>query len=70
MSTDMLGPDLVSRFIAKSQTEQCPVSTEDVRDIVMNFLIAGRDTTACALSWQVAHFWKAFFYVYASPLVL
>ena len=27
----------------------------ELRNIVMNFIIAGRDTTACALSWQFMH---------------
>lgn len=28
------------------------MSTEWLRDVVLNFVIAGRDTTACALSWM------------------
>ena len=34
-------------FIANSPLS----SPQELRDIVMNFMIAGRDTTACALSW-------------------
>lgn len=30
------------------------VTVLELRDTIMNFIIAGRDTTACALSWQ---FW-------------
>jgi cytochrome P450 len=28
-------------------------SDKELRDIVLNFMIAGRDTTACALSWSI-----------------
>eukprot|EP00939_MAST-03C_sp_MAST-3C-sp1_P004737 g4737.t1 len=45
--------DLISRFLADSkQRKMPPPSVVELRDIVMNFIIAGRDTTACALSWQ------------------
>jgi len=42
--------DLLSRCMDVSDSE---VLKDDVylRDMVINFLIAGRDTTACALSW-------------------
>jgi len=30
-----------------------------LRDIVLNFMIAGRDTTACALSWTLYELAKA-----------
>jgi len=42
-----LGPDLISRFISADPT----TSNSELRDIVMNFIIAGRDTTAATLSW-------------------
>jgi cytochrome P450 len=62
---DELGPDLLSRFIADAATkeaaersgqaasEEARISGSDaeLRDIVLNFMIAGRDTTACLLSW-------------------
>lgn len=38
--------DLLSRFIA---TEEC--SPEFLRDIVISFILAGRDTTSTALTW-------------------
>jgi cytochrome P450 len=55
-----LGPDLLSRFIADADKKVADSSDEarlgasdrELRDIVMNFIIAGRDTTACALSWM------------------
>ena len=44
-----LGPDLISRFI-----ESTPDITDDeLIDIVNNFIIAGRDTTAAALTWTM-----------------
>lgn len=38
--------DLLSRFIANSEN-----SAEFLRDIVISFILAGRDTTSSALSW-------------------
>ncbi|CAB9517827.1 Leukotriene-B(4) omega-hydroxylase 2 [Seminavis robusta] len=46
-----LGPDLLSRFIDYANTQNDPISDEELRDVVMNFMLAGRDTTAAALSW-------------------
>ena len=54
-----LGPDLISRFLAKGSKFVAGkdkaggggFSDKELRDLVLNFLIAGRDTTACALSW-------------------
>ena len=45
------GPDLVSRFLEASQQTGEVLSDDELIDIVLNFIIAGRDTTACALSW-------------------
>jgi len=44
--------DLLSRFmcLTDEQTGK-PFSDEYLKDVVMNFFIAGRDTTACLLSW-------------------
>ena len=62
-SGENLGPDLLSRFLDRTQTAAAtskeddisskPPSNRELRDIVMNFMIAGRDTTACALSWTM-----------------
>lgn len=47
-----LGPDLISRYLETSQkNNEVPPTNKELRDIVMNFVLAGRDTTACALSW-------------------
>ena len=44
----ILSTDLLSLYMERSEEE---ITDEDLRDIIMNFLIAGRDTTANALSW-------------------
>ena len=43
--------DLLSRFMnAKNENDQL-LNDRELRDTVLNFIIAGRDTTAQALSW-------------------
>jgi cytochrome P450 len=44
--TDKNDEDFLSRFIGKDEN-----STEFLRDIVISFILAGRDTTSSALSW-------------------
>ena len=48
-----LGVDLVTRFLDSADKRGETLSTKELRDVVLNFIIAGRDTTACALSWTV-----------------
>jgi cytochrome P450 len=43
--------DLLSRFMSAKNEHNEPLSNKELRDIVLNFVIAGRDTTAQALSW-------------------
>ncbi|KAI8887433.1 cytochrome P450 [Backusella circina FSU 941] len=43
--------DLLSRFMNARNEHNEPLSNKELRDIVLNFVIAGRDTTAQALSW-------------------
>lgn len=43
--------DLLSRFMDARNNKGDLLSNEELRDIVLNFVIAGRDTTAQALSW-------------------
>ena len=56
---DQLGPDLLSRFLEKGASFKGPsgggagFTDKELRDLVVNFLLAGRDTTACALSWTL-----------------
>jgi cytochrome P450 len=44
----MKDEDLLSRFIGNAQSNNSP---EFLRDIVIGFILAGRDTTSSALSW-------------------
>ncbi|KAG1056053.1 hypothetical protein G6F43_002031 [Rhizopus delemar] len=44
--------DLLSRFMDARNNKGDPLSNDELRDIVLNFVIAGRDTTAQALSWS------------------
>ena len=56
---EQLGPDLISRFLESAKKleargvtdDETILSDDELVDVVLNFLIAGRDTTACALSW-------------------
>eukprot|EP00040_Diaphanoeca_grandis_P018615 m.97908 g.97908 ORF g.97908 m.97908 type:complete len:517 (+) comp27021_c0_seq1:149-1699(+) len=55
-----LGPDLISRFFHRMKTEDVePMTDEQMIDAVLSFIIAGRDTTASALSWTMLELLKA-----------
>ncbi|KAI8089636.1 cytochrome P450 [Halteromyces radiatus] len=43
--------DLLSRFMSAKNEKGEPLGNKELRDVVLNFVIAGRDTTAQALSW-------------------
>ncbi|KAI8641273.1 cytochrome P450 [Parasitella parasitica] len=43
--------DLLSRFMDAHNAQGELLNNDELRDIVLNFVIAGRDTTAQALSW-------------------
>jgi len=43
--------DLLALFV-QQETSDGRMSMEWLRDVVLNFVIAGRDTTACTLSWM------------------
>ncbi|CAM6108971.1 unnamed protein product [Calypogeia fissa] len=43
-------PDILSRFMSLSNSEEA-YSDERLRDVLVNFIVAGRDTTALTLSW-------------------
>ncbi|KAL3684513.1 hypothetical protein R1sor_002535 [Riccia sorocarpa] len=45
--------DLLSRFMTAKDANGDPLSDTVIRDAVLNFLIAGRDTTACTMAWFV-----------------
>lgn len=44
-------PDVLSWFMRLRDEHNQPYSDEYLRDVIMNFMIAGRDTTANALTW-------------------
>ncbi|KAH9295605.1 hypothetical protein KI387_039193 [Taxus chinensis] len=46
-------PDILSRFVELREDPESKLSDKNLRDIVLNFVIAGRDTTAATLSWFV-----------------
>lgn len=48
-----LGADILSRFIEYANSNNDEIPEEELRDVIMNIQIAGRDTTACALSWTI-----------------
>ncbi|TPX32364.1 hypothetical protein SmJEL517_g04515 [Synchytrium microbalum] len=47
--------DLLDFFFDNVQADGADLSDEYLRDVIMNFIIAGRDTTAQTLSWA---FWR------------
>lgn len=47
------GGDLLSLYLERNEKEEEKLSDQFLRDVVLNFVIAGRDTTAQALSWSI-----------------
>ncbi|CAI9096568.1 OLC1v1032748C1 [Oldenlandia corymbosa var. corymbosa] len=45
--------DILSRFIELGKDPENNMTDKSLRDVVLNFVIAGRDTTATTLSWAV-----------------
>ncbi|CAI0402165.1 unnamed protein product [Linum tenue] len=45
--------DILSRFIELGKDPESKMTDKGLRDVVLNFVIAGRDTTATTLSWVV-----------------
>lgn len=45
--------DLLSRFIELGEDPESKLTDKSLRDVVLNFVIAGRDTTATTLSWAI-----------------
>ncbi|XP_078429598.1 cytochrome P450, family 704, subfamily B, polypeptide 1 isoform X1 [Wolffia australiana] len=45
--------DILSRFIKLGEDPSSNLTEKKLRDIVLNFVIAGRDTTATTLSWFI-----------------
>ncbi|KAI7853604.1 cytochrome P450 [Circinella umbellata] len=45
--------DLLSYFMKAQNEKQVTVDDIELRDMILNLIIAGRDTTACTLSWTL-----------------
>ncbi|XP_050237717.1 cytochrome P450 704B1 [Mercurialis annua] len=45
--------DILSRFIELGEDPESNFTDKSLRDIILNFVIAGRDTTATTLSWAI-----------------
>lgn len=45
--------DILSRFIELSKDPKNKMTDKSLRDVVLNFVIAGRDTTATTLTWAI-----------------
>lgn len=43
--------DILSRFLVESKNDPVKMNNQYLRDIILNFVIAGRDTSAVTLSW-------------------
>lgn len=43
--------DILSRFLIEKEKDPVNMNNRYLRDIILNFMIAGRDTTAGTLSW-------------------
>ena len=46
-----IGDDLLGAFLAATDEQGRPLPTEEIRDQVITFFLAGHETTAIALSW-------------------
>ncbi|KAF9582054.1 hypothetical protein BGW38_000718 [Lunasporangiospora selenospora] len=55
--------DLLDHFINYATEDGTTLTPQDLRDVFVNFMVAGRDTTALTLSWQ-------FYYILSQPRVL
>ncbi|XP_072970902.1 cytochrome P450 704C1-like [Typha angustifolia] len=43
--------DILSRFLIESENDPDNITHQYLRDIILNFIMAGKDTTAVSLSW-------------------
>ncbi|XP_073130672.1 cytochrome P450 704B1 [Henckelia pumila] len=50
---DKIKHDILSRFIELSKDPESNMTDKSLRDVVLNFVIAGRDTTATTLAWAI-----------------
>ncbi|EOY01871.1 Cytochrome P450 - like 10 [Theobroma cacao] len=52
-SKNQIKHDILSRFIELSEDPESNLTDKSLRDVVLNFVIAGRDTTATTLTWAI-----------------
>lgn len=45
--------DLLSRFLVESRKDPETMNNQYLRDIILSFMVAGKDTTANTLSWFI-----------------
>jgi cytochrome P450 len=45
--------DLLSRFMGAKNHRDQSLSDKELRDVILNFVVAGRDTTAQSISWTL-----------------
>lgn len=45
--------DLLSRFLVESKKDPETMNNQYLRDIILSFMVAGKDTTANTLSWFI-----------------
>lgn len=50
---DSARQDILSRFLLLSEHPENKLNDKSLRDVILNFIIAGRDTTATTLSWFI-----------------
>ena len=53
MRRSQMKHDILSRFIELGEDPNNKFTDKSLRDIVLNFVIAGRDTTAATRSWSI-----------------
>ncbi|XP_031287928.1 cytochrome P450 704B1 [Pistacia vera] len=51
--TNKIKHDILTRFIELSEDPDSNLTDKSLRDVVLNFVIAGRDTTATTLTWAI-----------------
>jgi len=47
---------LMSRFVSQAKKHNETMDRAKLRDVILNFMIAGRDTTGCLLTWALVEF--------------
>lgn len=53
LQQDKTKHDILTRFIELGEKSEDELTDKSLRDVVLNFVIAGRDTTATTLSWAI-----------------